>query len=107
MLLVVSRMPWHEQARACVVRRTAEGLSKPEIIRCPKRFVARGVYCLLLASTAGSGVVKEPRQTVFALRAFTAPAAAGGDPIGVGKESGSGRARCTGSAPAVPWPFVP
>ena len=30
--------------RAYVARRTAEGLTKPEIIRCLKRYVARQVY---------------------------------------------------------------
>ena len=30
--------------RACAERRTAEGKSKAEIIRCLKRYVAREVY---------------------------------------------------------------
>jgi transposase len=51
-MLVLSRMAWHAPTRAYVARRTAEGLSKPEIIRCLKRFVAREVYHLLLASAA-------------------------------------------------------
>ena len=38
--------------RACVERRTAEGKSKKEIIRCLKRYVAREVYPHLRA-TAG------------------------------------------------------
>ena len=32
-----------------VARRTAEGLSKPEIIRCLKRFLAREIYRTLKA----------------------------------------------------------
>jgi transposase len=51
-MLALSRMAWHEPTRAYVVRRTAEGLSKPEIIRCLKQFIAREVYRLLVASTA-------------------------------------------------------
>jgi transposase len=51
-MLALSRMAWHEPTRAYVVRRTAEGLSKPEIIRCLKRFIAREVYRLLVTSTA-------------------------------------------------------
>jgi transposase len=38
---------WHEPTIACVERRTAEGLSKREIIRCLKRYLAREVYGLL------------------------------------------------------------
>jgi hypothetical protein len=37
-------MSSHPATRAYVARRTAEGLSKPEIIRCLKRYVARQVY---------------------------------------------------------------
>jgi hypothetical protein len=34
-------------------RRTAEGKSKPEIIRCLKRYIAREVYRVLLSSCSG------------------------------------------------------
>jgi len=44
---VIVRMRWHEPTIAYVERRTAEGLSKKEIIRCLKRYVAREVYALL------------------------------------------------------------
>ena len=44
---VIVRMRWHEPTIAYVARRTAEGLSKKEIIRCLKRFVAREVFALL------------------------------------------------------------
>jgi transposase len=37
-------MSAHPETRAYVRRRTAEGLSKKEIIRCLKRYVAREVY---------------------------------------------------------------
>ncbi len=37
-------MSAHPETRAYVGRRTAEGLSKKEIIRCLKRYVAREVY---------------------------------------------------------------
>ena len=58
-MLVLSRMAWHPPTRAYVARRTAEGLSKPEIIRCLKRFIAREVYRLLLASS----VAPPPQST--------------------------------------------
>jgi len=41
---VFTRLGSHPATRAYVVRRTAEGLSKKEIIRCLKRYVAREVY---------------------------------------------------------------
>ena len=54
--VVIVRMRWHEPTRAYVARRTAEGRSKREIIRCLKRYVAREVYRLLphpMPETAG------------------------------------------------------
>ena len=44
---VIVRMRWHAPTIAYVERRTAEGLSKKEIIRCLKRYVAREVFALL------------------------------------------------------------
>lgn len=43
-LVVLVRMRHHAPTRAYFERRTAEGLSKREIIRCLKRYVARQVY---------------------------------------------------------------
>jgi len=42
--IVITRMSSHPPTRAYVTRRTAEGLSGKEIIRCLKRYVAREVY---------------------------------------------------------------
>ena len=42
--IVLTRMSAHPPTRVCVGRRTKEGLSKNEIIRCLKRYVAREVY---------------------------------------------------------------
>jgi hypothetical protein len=42
--IVITRMSSHAPTRACVERRTKEGLSKKEIIRCLKRHAAREVY---------------------------------------------------------------
>ena len=42
--IVICRMSSHPATRAYVERRTKEGLSKREIIRCLKRYVAREVY---------------------------------------------------------------
>ena len=46
-MAVVSRLRMHEATKAYVARRTAEGHSKLEIIRCLKRYLAREVFYLL------------------------------------------------------------
>lgn len=43
-MVVVCRMRRDARTRAYVARRTTEGLSKREIIRCLKRYVAREVF---------------------------------------------------------------
>lgn len=47
---VIVRMRHHEPTKAYVARRTAEGKSKRDIIRCLKRYVIREVYHLIKAS---------------------------------------------------------
>lgn len=42
--IVLTRMRFDDRTRAYVERRTKEGLSKKDIMRCLKRFVAREVY---------------------------------------------------------------
>ena len=42
--IVITRMGSHPATRAYVTRRSKEGLSKKEIIRCLKRYAAREVY---------------------------------------------------------------
>jgi transposase len=46
--IVLTRMSFEPRTRAYVTRRTEEGLSKLEIMRCLKRYVAREVYPHLL-----------------------------------------------------------
>ena len=48
--IVITRMSSHPPTRAYVERRSKEGLSKKEIIRCLKRYVAREVYPHLRAA---------------------------------------------------------
>jgi transposase len=45
--IVLVRMRYHQPTKDYVNRRTSEGKSKPEIIRCLKRYVAREVYTAL------------------------------------------------------------
>lgn len=45
--VVINRMRWHPPTIAYVERRTKEGLSKKDIIRCLKRYVVREIYQLI------------------------------------------------------------
>jgi transposase len=49
---VIARLRWHQPTRDYMVRRTKEGLSKREIIRCLKRYVAGEVFAAMNAPTA-------------------------------------------------------
>jgi transposase len=42
--ITLVRMNSHPPTRAYVARRSAEGMSKPEIMRCLKRYIAREIY---------------------------------------------------------------
>jgi hypothetical protein len=53
---VIVRMKFHEPTIAYVSRRTAEGKSKRDIIRCLKRYVIREVYHLL-KPVSGTGII--------------------------------------------------
>jgi transposase len=46
-IIVLGRLRYDARTRAYAQRRTKEGLSKPDIIRCLKRYVAREIYPLL------------------------------------------------------------
>lgn len=46
--IALCRMKTHVPTRDYVARRTTEGLSKPEIIRCLKRYIARDLYRILV-----------------------------------------------------------
>ena len=45
--VVIVRMQYHEPTKAYVLRRTAEGKSKAEIIRCLKRLLARELWATM------------------------------------------------------------
>ena len=56
-------MRWHQPTIDYVRRRTAEGLSKKDIIRCLKRFVAREVYHALIDDHRSGAACAEGRLT--------------------------------------------
>lgn len=53
-MIVISRLRWDARTRAYAERRTTEGRSKKDIIRCLKRMIAREIYYLLQPEPAGS-----------------------------------------------------
>jgi len=58
--IVIVRLRWHQPTIDYLARRTAQGLSKKDIIRCLKRFVAREVYHALLKDHAAQRLAAEP-----------------------------------------------
>ena len=44
---MIVRLRWHQPTRDYLARRTQQGKSKKEIIRCLKRYVAREVFAVL------------------------------------------------------------
>lgn len=50
--IVLVRLRWDQPTKDYMGRRTAEGKSKKEVIRCLKRYVAREVYAVLTATPA-------------------------------------------------------
>ena len=51
-LLAIGRLGWDARTRAYADKRTREGKSKAEIIRCLKRYIAREIYHTLVAPAA-------------------------------------------------------
>ena len=47
-MIAFSRMSRDERTRTYVAKRTAEGKTKKEIIRCLKRYIAREIYKILI-----------------------------------------------------------
>ncbi|GGZ87451.1 hypothetical protein GCM10010389_27290 [Streptomyces echinoruber] len=50
--IVLCRLHWDQHTKQYMERQTREGLSKKEIIRCLKRFVARAIYHVLTTTNA-------------------------------------------------------
>jgi transposase len=48
--IVLSRLRWDPRTQAYTERRTTEGMSKKEIIRCLKRYIAREIYTALTST---------------------------------------------------------
>jgi transposase len=61
--IVTIRMTHDPRTKAYVARRTAEGKTTKEIIRCLKRYVAREIYKVLIAHPARSAFPDSPVMT--------------------------------------------
>ena len=65
-MIAVCRLRYCERTRAYAARRTAEGKTKTEIIRCLKRYIAREIYHALVADlldAAHSARDRAPRSS--------------------------------------------
>jgi transposase len=59
--IVMARLRWDQRTKDYLQRRTNEGMSKREIIRCLKRYVAREIYGIINVMRANdSSVVPQP-----------------------------------------------
>ena len=62
-IVVLGRLRYDPRTRRYADRRTTEGLSKPEIIRCLKRYVAREIYNLLATHAADDRPTTPPSMS--------------------------------------------
>lgn len=61
--VIIVRMRWHPPTIAYVERRTADGLTKKEIIRCLKRYLVREIYRLLPEPSATAPALASAART--------------------------------------------
>jgi hypothetical protein len=57
--IALVRLAWHQEAKDYVGRRTAEGKTKAEIMRCLKRYIAREVFPHVLTAAPGAAHAAE------------------------------------------------
>jgi len=62
-IVVLGRLHYDPRTRRYADRRTTEGLSKPEIIRCLKRYVAREIYNQLATHTTDDRPTTPPTMS--------------------------------------------
>ena len=65
-MICLSRMRRDKRTKEYVARRTQEGKSKREIIRCLKRYLAREVYRVLVSYSARSSPTVPKDETNIA-----------------------------------------
>jgi transposase len=72
-LICVVRMRHDQRTREYVARRTAEGKSKREIMRCLKRYIAREIYRLLALRAAASPLTTSVSQAAYPRKVAAQP----------------------------------
>jgi transposase len=73
-MIAVCRLRYCRRTRAYAQRRTAEGKTKPEIIRCLKRYIARETYRVLRADLADLHATRPPTpRSVVAIHCGAGP----------------------------------
>ena len=60
--VVLSRLRHDRRTQEYMARRTAQGLSKKEIIRCLKRYVVRDIYRALPMTAPGGTTANKPLE---------------------------------------------
>lgn len=58
--ITLSRLRWDQRSRDYLDRRTAEGKTRREAIRCLKRYIAREIYYLITTPTTSSSTQSQP-----------------------------------------------
>ena len=66
-MIAVCRLRYCDRTRAYAQRRTAEGKTKREIIRCLKRYIARETYHALRADLADLQAATPPPRHAIAI----------------------------------------
>ena len=66
-MIAVCRLRYCERTRAYAERRTAQGKTKTEIIRCLKRYIARELYHALIADLLPQPASSRPRDPIVSL----------------------------------------
>ncbi len=54
-VIAFTRMRCDKETKVYATRRTKEGLSRPEILRCLKRYIAREIFILLRSEAISTG----------------------------------------------------
>jgi transposase len=72
-MIAVCRLRHCERTRAYAARRTTEGKTKTEIIRCLKRYIARELYHALVADLLAQPDTPGPRAPIISVTCGTGP----------------------------------
>jgi len=72
-MIAVCRLRYCERTRAYAARRTAEGKTKTEIIRCLKRYIARELYHALIADLLAQPTSSRPRDPIISVTCGAGP----------------------------------